>query len=217
MLKETLDKVIKEKVEPLINQAMHKLIGVTIKEVSSDISDKIEKNPLISYQINTDFKFKDAKNLFKREFLKRILQSNYGNISAAAKMLGIDRRSIHRDVKELNIDVKKVRKEMIKAKYYQKEAVDSILRNTLDSYKKIIVPGRLEMMYKNVNKLSSEIVEELPPVEMTWEEAEIEFEKQYMEKALKENNWNVSQTAKKIGIRYETLHRKIKKLGIVRS
>jgi DNA-binding NtrC family response regulator len=40
------------------------------------------------------------------------------------------------------------------------------------------------------------------------------FEKQYFEKALKENKGNVSKTARKIGLRYETLHRKLKKLGL---
>lgn len=103
---------------------------------------------------------------------------------------------------------------MIKTKYYQKEAVDAILKDTLDNYRQIIVPERLKKMYKNVDKLSSEIVEELPPVEMSWEEAEREFEKRYLEKALKENKGNISLTAKKIGLRYETLHRKLKKIGM---
>lgn len=214
MPKPTLEKVLKDKVEPLIEEAMHKFLGVTISELGKDITDKIERNPLISYEINTAIGFKAAKKVFKKEFLTRLLQSNFGNVSAVAKIAGMDRRSVHRAIKEFGIDIKKVRKEMIKTKYYQREAVDAILKDTLDSYKQIIRPGRLERLYKNVDKLSKDIIKQLPPVEMSWEEAEKEFEKRYLEKALEENKGNVSKTARKIGLRYETLHRKLKKLGV---
>ena len=215
MAKPTLEKVLKERVEPLVEEAMHKFLGITISEFGRDISDKIEKNPLISYEINIDISFKAAKKLFKKEFLTRLLQSHYGNVSAVAKIAGMDRRSVHRAIKEFRIDVKKVRKSMIKTEYYQREAVDTILKKTLDSYKQVIRPGRLEKMYKNVNKISKNIVKQLPPIEMEWKDAEKEFEKRYLEKALEENKGNISKTAKKIGLRYETLHRKLKKLNLI--
>ncbi len=214
MEKETLDKVLKEKVEPLVDDAMHKFLGITVAELRKDITDKIEKNPLISYEIDTSITFKSAKKLFKKEFLTRLLQSHFGNVSEIAKISGLDRRSIHRAVKELSINISKVRKEMIATKYYQKEAVDTILKSSLDSYRQVIRPSRLESMYKNVGRLSEDIVKELPAIEMTWKEAESEFEKRYLEKALKENKNNLSKTAKAIGLRYETLHRKLKRLGL---
>ena len=214
MARQTLDKVLKEKVEPLLESAMHRFLGVTVSEISEDISDKIEKNPFITYEINTALSFKAAKKVFKREFLKRLLQSHLGIVSIVAKITGMDRRSIHRSIKELGINIDKIRKEMISAKYYQKEAVDGIVRDTLDDYKQIIQPSRLEKMYKHVGELSEDIVKQLPAAEMTWDDAEKEFEKMYLEKALKENNGNISATAKKIKLRYETLHRKLKKLSI---
>jgi transcriptional regulator of acetoin/glycerol metabolism len=214
MAKKTLDKVLKEKVEPMLDQSMHKLLGITIGEFGKDISDRIEKSPLISYQIDTSVSFKAAKKLFKKEFLTRLLQSNYGNVSAVAKITRMDRRSIHRAIKEFRINVKRVRKKMIKTEFYQKEAVDSILKETLDNYRQVIRPSRLEAVYRNVDKLSNEIVKELPAVEMSWNDAEREFEKAYLLKALRENKGNISKTAQKIKLRYETLHRKIKKLGI---
>ena len=119
-----------------------------------------------------------------------------------------------RVIKELKIGIKGIRRDMLRADYYRKEAVEGILKSTLDSYKKIIRPGKLEAMYENVNELSEEIVHELPAIEMTWHEAEKMFEKEYFKKALKENKNNVSKTARKIGLRYETLHRKLKKLGL---
>ena len=214
MTRETLDKVLKKKVEPLLEESMHKILGVTISEFGKDISDKIEKNPLIAYDIDTRLGFKAAKKLFKKQFLTRMLQTNFGNISAVAKVTGLDRRSVHRSIKELGVGIKKIRREMIKADYYRKEAVGGILKDTLENYKTIIRPGKLGDMYENVDKLSSDIVKELPAIEMTWNDAERMFEIQYFEKALKENKGNLSKTARKIGLRYETLHRKLKKLGL---
>jgi len=212
--KENLEKVMKEKVEPMIDNAMHKFLGITVSEISEDITDKIEKNPLISYDINIELPFKIAKKVFKKEFLTRLLQTYYGNISLVGKITGLNRRSIHRDIKELDINIKKVRKELIKTSYYQKEAVDGILKETFDSYKEIIMPGKLEKVYENVDELSGNIIKELPALEMTWKEAEVEFEKAYFKKVIKKFK-TITEAAKNIKIRYETLHRKLKKLNLI--
>ena len=214
MAKETLDKVLKKKVEPLLDESMHKILGVTISEFGKDITDRIEKNPLIAYDIDTDLEFKPAKKLFKKQFLTRMLQTNFGNISAVAEKAGLDRRSVHRAIKELGIKIRNIRRDMIKADYYRREAVGEILKGSFDKYKNVIRTGKLEDMYENVDKISSDIVKELPTIEMSWDEAEKMFEIAYFEKALKENRGNVSKTARKIGLRYETLHRKLKKLGL---
>ena len=214
MAEKNLEKALKDKIEPMLDESMHDMLGVTISEFGRDISDKIEKNPLIAYDVDTSLSFKVAKKLFKKQFLSRMLQNNYGNVSLVAKITGLNRRSIHRAIKELGINVRRTRKEMVKADYYRKEAVDSILKETLDNYRQVIRPSRLEKMYRNVDKISGEIVKELPAIEMTWDEAEVAFEIIYIKKALKENKDNVSKTARKIGLRYETLHRKIKRLGI---
>lgn len=214
MKEKTLDKVLKKKVEPLLDKSMHKILGVTISEFGKDISDKIERNPLISYNIDTSLDFKTAKKMFKKQFLKKMLQIHLGNVSEVAKVVGLDRRSIHRAINRLDIDIDKIRKDMIKAEYYKKEAVEDILKDTLDSYKSVLQESKLEDMYKNVDKLSSDIAHALPTVDMSWKEAEKNFEKEYLKKALKENKGNVSKTARQIGIRYETLHRKLKKLGL---
>lgn len=213
----TLEKVLKEKIEPLIDEAMHKYLGITISEVSEEISDKIEKSPLISYEINTALSFKAAKKLFKKEFITRMLRAHFGNVAEVAKITGMDRRSIHRAIKEFRIKIRRIRKEMERISYTRREAIDSILKKTLDQYRKIIRPSKLENMYRNVEKLSENIIRELPAVDMTWKQAEKEFEKAYLKKALEENKWSLTKTAKKIKLRYETLHRKIKKLGITSS
>ena len=138
MPEKNLEKALKEKIKPMLDESMHDLVGITISEFGEDISDKIEKNPLIAYDIDTSLSFKAAKKLFKKQFLTRMLQNNYGNVSFVAKMTGLNRRSIHRAIKELRINVKRTRKDMVKADYYRKEAVDSILKETLDNYRQVI-------------------------------------------------------------------------------
>ncbi len=212
--KETLEKVLKNKVEPMIDSAMHRFLGITINEISDDISDRIENNPLISYDIDVSVPFKTAKKLFKKEFLTRLLQSHYGNVSSVAAITGLDRRSIHRDIKALGININKTRKDMLKTSYYQKEAVGSILRETFDGYRAVIRPKKLQNVYEHVDRISSDIIKELPALEMTWKEAEKEFEKTYLKKALKRYN-TITKTAKNIRLRYETVHRKLKKHNLL--
>ena len=213
----TLEKVIKKRVKPVNDEALHKFLGVTINELSQDISDKIETRPLIKFGVDISLSFKAAKKLFKKQFLQSMIQTHYGNVSLVAKLSGLNRRSIHRAIKELGIDVNKCRDEMLRPEYYKKEVVDSILRSTLDQYKTIIHPSKLEKVYANVPSISSNIVREASLPDMAWKQAEKEFERQYLKKALEQSNFNLSLTARKIKLRYETLLRKIKSLGISKS
>ena len=211
---ENLEKVVKEKVEPLVDEAMHRYLGITVSEIKGDISDRIGKSPLLSYEINTSVSFKVAKKLFKKDFITRMLHSHRGNIGVVARFTRLDRRSIYRAIKEFGIDVKKIKSEAIRRDQYRRAAVDHILKDTLNDYKTVLRPAKLKKMYKGVEKLSSDIVKELPVIEMTWKGAEREFEKAYISKVLKEFDGNISKAAKKMNIRYETLHRKIKRLGL---
>jgi DNA-binding NtrC family response regulator len=214
MPEKTLEKVMREKITPMIEQSLHRYLGVTISELNKNLSDRIEANPLISFDINTALSFKAAKKLFKKQFLQNLIRNHYGNISEVARIAGIDRRSVHRAVQELRIDVAKVRKEMLRPDYYRKEALDGIFRQTLDTYKGVIHPDKLENIYRHMPSLAENIAKELPIEEMALKDAEKEFERQYLKKALSENKWNISAAARKIKLRFETLHRKIKKLGI---
>jgi len=71
-------------------------------------------------------------------------------------------------------------------------------------------------MYQNIGEVTKELLIELPEEQLPLDKAEDEFERKYLTKALEENAWNITHTAEKIGLRYETLHRKIKELGIER-
>jgi DNA-binding NtrC family response regulator len=208
-----LEDTIKEKVNPLLEETMEKHWGITIPKLEDDLTTKL-KNPSLNIYVPLNLTFSAAKKVFKTEFMKRELRLHQGNISHLAKHLGIDRRSIHRTIKELKIDVDEIRNEMESSEEHQTEFVDQALRATLDQYKELIQPQKMEKMYEEVHSLSRNIAKILPHKDLSWKDAEQEFEKQFLEQELKENKGSVMKTAAKIKIRAETLHRKIKKLGL---
>ena len=157
--KKDLENVINTKIKPLIDSSMQKYMGVTIKEFSVDISDKLKRTPLLDFNINTSLPFKKAKSLFKRDYIKRLLDINQGNISEVAKISGIDRRSVHRFTKDIKKDIVKLRKE-IRA-YETGNIVTSMIEGSLDTLKGIISADKLNNVYKNVNILSKDILSEV--------------------------------------------------------
>ena len=213
MTSKDLEETIKEKISPLLEESMEKHWGITIPQIESDISDKL-KSPQLNVYVPANYSFSKAKKFFKKEFFKKEIKLHQGNISELSKFLGIDRRSIHRAIKELNIDVDKLRGDIKSKEEYKQDTVDKAIRSTLDQYKEIIQPQKMEKMYQEVSSLSRNIAKFLPLEELSWKDAEREFERQFFTQTLKDNDWNVAKTAKKIEIRTETLHRKIKKLGI---
>ncbi|PIZ51022.1 hypothetical protein COY27_05195 [Candidatus Woesearchaeota archaeon CG_4_10_14_0_2_um_filter_33_13] len=210
-----LEATIKEKINPLLEKTMEKLWGISIPKIEDDLTNKL-KNPSFNVYIAPNSSFESAKKSFKAEFLKRELRLHQGNISHLAKQLGIDRRSVHRTIKELGIKLEEIRSHQDdKDKTeYQEEFIDNALRTTLDNYKEIIQPQKMEKMYEEVHTLSRNIAKIIPHQDWSWKDVEKEFERQFFVQALKETEGKVSETAKKIKIRPETLHRKIKKLGI---
>ena len=211
--KTDLERVIQDKVKPLIDSSMQKFLGITIKELSTDISDRLKRTPLLDFKIDTSMLFKKAKKLFKKEYVRKLLQLKQGNISDVARIAAIDRRSIHRFAKDLKREVQKIRKEITNL-YSKETAVKSIIEESLDTFKDTITPKKLEKAYKNVSTISKDILKELPIKQLTLKQAMEEFEKEYLKKALKENLNNISKTAKAVGLRAETLFRKLRKLGL---
>lgn len=209
-----LEKLIDVKIKPLIEEAMHKSLGVTISEIEQDISDKLKKYSLLEFEIDTKLSFKEAKRRFKRQYIARMLQLNFGNIAEVARIAQVDRRSIHRLVTQSNIDVQKFREALLRSEYIKQTAVQNIIQESLEHYKSSLNQEKYQALYKQAPTISKDIVKELPETPAALKEAEKEFEKRYFEKALQENSGNISRTARKIGLRFETLHRKLKSLGI---
>lgn len=208
-----LEKLIENKVKPMLEEAMQKNLGITVSELETDISDRLKKSALLEFDIDTKLKFKDAKKKFKREYVARLLQLNFGNVAEVAKIALVDRRSIHRIVAEMKIEVQKFRDILQKGQYVKQLAVQDIIQESLEHYKTSLNPNKYEALYKQAPSLSKNIVKEIPETPKNLKEAEREFEKRYFEKALQENSGNISKTARKIGLRFETLHKKLKSLN----
>jgi len=209
-----LEKLVEARVKPLLAEAMQKSLGITVAELEADISDKLKRSILLEFEVDTKLKFKDSKKKFKREYVAHLLQLNFGNVADVAKIASVDRRSIHRIVAEMKIEVQKFRDMMQKGQYVKQLAVQDIIQESLEQYKFALNPRKYEALYKEAPTISRNIVKELPESPKTLKEAEREFETRYFEKALQENNSNISKTARKIGLRFETLHRKLKALNI---
>ncbi len=212
---EEFESVIENKVKPLVEDAMHRHLGVTIAEIEKDIAKKLSQGPFIDIESYTSLSFKKAKKLFKKNYIKRLLQQSFGNVSETAKLSGLDRRSIHRIVQQLHLEPEKFRNSLEKSAYVRETDVKNIIENVLEHYKESINTRKLQTFYEKTPQLSKDIAKELPEKPLTFKEAEEKFEKEYLRKALEENSRNISKTARKIGLRFETLHRKLKRLGVI--
>jgi DNA-binding NtrC family response regulator len=213
MTEKDLEETLKDKVSPLLEETMEKNWGIKIPKVEEDITDVLKK-PQLQIYVPSHFTFQEAKKFFKAEFIKKELRLHQGNVSQLAKSLDLDRRSIHRVIHDLEIDIEEIRQHDESKETFQEEFIDKTIRSALDQYKNIIQPHQMEKMYSDVPRLSRNIAKFLPHQDLTWKEAEREFEKQFFGHALRENDWNVSQTAKKLDIRVETMHRKVRKLRL---
>jgi len=209
-----LEKLVEARIKPLLAEAMQKSLGITVAELEADISDKLKRSALLEFEVDTKLKFKDAKKKFKREYVAHLLQLNFGNVADVAKIASVDRRSIHRIVAEMKIEVQKFRDMMQKGQYVKQLAVQDIIQESLETYKGALNPRKYEALYREAPVLSKNIIREIPETPKTLKEAEREFETRYFEKALAESNHNISKTARRIGLRFETLHRKLKSLQI---
>lgn len=209
-----LETIVESRVRPLLAGAMHEKLGVTIAEIQSDISDKLKRSALLEYDVDTALPFKQAKKRFKRQYVARLLQLNSGNVADVARIAEVDRRSIHRIIAEAKIEVQKFR-EMFDRAYFKQMAVQDIIQGSLEQYKSSLHPVKYKALYSEAPQLSKNIVRELPESPKTLKEAEKEFERRYLEVVLAENQNNISKTARKIGLRFETLHRKLKSLGLL--
>jgi len=214
MVNKKLESVMFDKVKPIVEHALQTFLGVSIDELNKDITEKLKKSPLLNIKPDMSLPYKEAKKKFKKLFLRKLLKAHYGNISEVAKVADIDRRSIHRLINETRLDVKQIREELVRPYQVKQEAVSGVISDVLDHYKSVIHPEKFDEVYGHVDEVSDNILKDLPEQKVTMKDAEEEFDKIYLRRALKRNNYSITKTAKAIGLRYETLHRKLKGLGI---
>jgi DNA-binding NtrC family response regulator len=209
-IKMDLEKQLQRKqiIAPVVEHAMHELLGLKIEEINQDISSKLVEGKL-DYDIDVAIPFKQAKENFKRSFVIRLMQAANGNISDAALTADIDRRHLHRLILKYKINVDYFRKQ---AKYSEQtekqEYVKQVIGDTLKKYE------LTKEKSKYVNEdAAKNIATKMPGLRITLKEGLELFEKEYFRKALEEFS-TLAKTAKSLGIRYETLVKKIKRLNL---
>lgn len=210
--KATLEEAVKEKVMSLLEETLSKNLGIIVPQLETDITAKLAQGSFPIY-IPRHLHFTDAKLKFKEDFLRRELERHFGNISHTAQALGINRRSLHRTIREFRIPVQRGKNDGQQQLQEQKEVGETI-RQTLDQYKDVFHPLKMEKLYENISTLSQDIASVLPPVQFSWKEAEAEFERQFLSEALLRSGHSLTAAARDIGLRPETLSRKMKKLGL---
>lgn len=213
---EHLEKVVQEKVKPIITRAMHEHLGITVQELEKDITDTLTRTKIFNIRVRHDLTYKKAKKEFKKEFIQRLLREHSGNVQQASKSADVDRRTLHRLITEFKIESEKYRIKQ-QPDYTRKIVVQDLIQKTIEQYKTALHPEKAEHFYKEAPQLSEQIIRELPEEHLTMQQAETIFEKEYIENALTQNEWNVRNTSKSIGLAEETIHRKIKELGIERG
>ena len=211
---EDLEVVVEQRIRPILDEASEKYLGLSIAKLSDDITSRLRSSALLDIEVDLTLPYREAKRKFRKSFLTKVLLLKLGNISEVARVTGQDRRSIHRLIKSLHINIRKIKKDLIRPYDVQVVRVNSIIEHVLDEYKSIIHPDRLTELYSNVGGISEEITKELPVPSLTFRQAQREFAKRYFEGALRQNSGNVPGTAKAIGLRQETLSRKLRALGM---
>lgn len=138
--------------------------------------------------------FKEAKKNFLKRYVRDILAISLGNVSMAAKKANLDRRHFYRIITGCEINPQEQRKELLKPNEYMKETISEIFSND------------------SIDDISKVIVESLNNI--TYDDALVLFEKMYIEESLKNNNYNLHETASKMDVSERTLQRKIGKYSI---
>lgn len=179
----------------------------TLPKLKEDISTNLEFRLL--FTIDFSKPFKEAKKDFLKNYLSDLLTLSLGNISAAAKKAQLHRRHFHRIIHTLDIDANTYRKELLKPSQYMKENIYMILEETLLALES---DSKLREVYSNLEDISQVIAKNLDNI--TYEEALELFEKEFIKRALKSNDFNIQKTADSMEMSERTLYRKINRLNI---
>ncbi len=206
-----LEDTIIEKVRPFITENIEKTWGLAIPKLEEDITSKLAKEQS-TIPIHFSLPYAEALKAFKAEFFRRELQKHH-NISFLAKLLGVSRRSVHRSINELGIQIPKKTKEEQK-NYFKEQEIYKTLREALLEYRSLFREEKMEALYDSLPNLSKTLAQELPKQDAsTWKLAKRDFETRYLRHHISLGD-KLKVVAKRIGMRAESLSRKLKVLGL---
>jgi DNA-binding NtrC family response regulator len=195
-------------ISSVVEKAVRKHLIQDIPDLKYNISTNLEFR--LFFPLNTNKPFKEAKKNFLKNYLNDILTLSLGNISMAARKANLNRRHLHRIITELDINPDTHRKELLKPTQYLKDNIQNILEETLFNLKP---DEKLRNVYSNLEQISESLAKNMDE-SMSYEEAVELFEKEFLGKALKENNYNIPKTAEILDMSERTLYRKISKLNL---
>jgi len=195
-------------ISSIVDGALKKHLKEYLPELNYTLSNNLEFRLFPSSSLRT---FKEAKRFFLKNYLNDLLVLSLGNITLAVKKANLHRRHLHRIINELEIDPNSHRKELIKPTEYLKENFHDILEETLSNFTS--EPHKIKTVYSNLEDISEVLAKNMDKA-FSYEEALELFEKEFLGKALKENNYDVSKTAEVLDMSERTLYRKMSKLNI---
>jgi DNA-binding protein Fis len=72
-----------------------------------DILEKIDEGLLLS---DSDYVYEKVISYIEKILIEKTLERSYGNQVMAAKILGLNRNTLHAKIKKLNIDVQRFKR-----------------------------------------------------------------------------------------------------------
>lgn len=199
---------VEKRVDPeVIGRVLREAIGITIPELSEDLTSRL-RDPLLGFDIHPELPFKGAKRRFKEDYIRAALQRRFGNISEVARLLKLSRRTVHRLAEQT--EVRRMREDMAPARYFAEQDIGAAIGETMREYADVLHPSRLERLYEKVPQLSAELLRDAEYEPIPLEDALREFERRYLIAAVSRHGPVLKDVARKTGLRYETLLRKLR-------
>ncbi len=210
-MNEGLEKVMEDgKKGKIVEDVFQRYLGVTIRELNQDITRNID-SPLLDFISEEEKNLKTARRTFLRHYVIRLLERHSGNVKAASDEAEVTRRTMHRLISDLHIDVSVMRKRRPSRNYETK--VHNAIEKTLQGYEKILHPEKLDAVYEKIDDIAKDIADGTEePKMLSLKEAEDAFLSVFIRKSIARNAGNISKAAREMGIRYETLNRKMNSL-----
>ena len=211
------DSALESRLKPFVETAIQKYLGIRFAELEKEVSQTVQQVFCWKIIPDTRLPFRLARDSFRKKYLVHLLSVHCGNIAEVARLLSVDRRTVHRLITKLNINADSFRQIIHRPEYVRTEVVSSAMTKVFDNYKSTFHPEKISNLYKNVHDISKTLLKQLPEKPLSLKQAEKEFEKEYFTSVLKMFGWNISASAKHMKLRAETLHRKIVGLGLKRK
>jgi transcriptional regulator with PAS, ATPase and Fis domain len=111
---------------------------------------------------------------------------------------------------ELDMNAEMHKKELLKPSQYLKENIQNILEETLSSFRR---DEKAKDVYSNLEEISDLVAKDME-INLSFDRAVMLFDREFLGKVLKENNYNISKSAETLDISERTLYRKISKLNL---